>query len=186
MLVIRFTKPYQENSGRLTIRFYRESPLQSLIGRQFNVGFAQGCYDLNLTTANFEKFGSVTSKSFNITTIQADNTSDKPGGVKSSINTSMEAEVVVTGYLMKADIAGISAQHKITKYFVDETQSRDGQPTGWLKFWSDTYPLGFYMFCNIIQGPGIDAKHRQIVTFKMTFKLTSTNSNIKAIQYFES
>lgn len=161
----------------------------NLTGRQLKVAFAQGCGDLNLTTAKFDQFGSINSKAFDLTANTTSNTSDLSGGSESTLVTTIGGEITVSGWFDKADTAettGLTkAQHKITKYFIDESQNPNAQPCGWLKIWNDATPLGFYVFCIITQGPGIGGGTNDAVTFSMTFQSTATGlDNVKAIQYF--
>ena len=47
-------------------------------------------------------------------------------------------------------------------------------------------PLGFYVFCNITQGPGMGGGTNDTVTFSMTFQSTATGiAGTNAIQHFD-
>lgn len=162
----------------------------NLSGRQLKVAFAQGCGDLDLATATFDQFGSINSKSVDFTANTTDNTSDLSGGNQSTLVTTLGGEVTVSGWFDKNDSAEVgalsAAQQKITKYFIDESQNADAQPCGWLKIWNDNMPLGFYVFCNITQGPGMGGGTNDTVTFSMTFQSTATGvAGTNAIQHFD-
>lgn len=158
----------------------------NLIGSQYRVAFAAGCGDLDLATATFEEFGTINSKALDFSGNTTDNTSDLSGGVNSNLVTTIGGDITVSGWLQKTDTALVAVQQKITKYFIDETQNPANQPCGWLKCWAEGMPMGFYVFVNITQGPGIGGGTNDVITFSMTFSVTSTNINgVNAIQHFD-
>lgn len=143
-----------------------------MVGRSVIIEVAAGCADTVPLESEWQLFGAMTTKSFDLSPDTVTSDADDSGAFNEGLVTSSSFTISGDGEFRKRDKPGEYGVYNAVRYFVGELQARR-QPSLWVRLdWGDMIIRG-YMNITALSG---EAPTKELVTYSVEFQPADGNS----------